>query len=59
MFIAHCFDKNLASSTVLTFISALSYLLKLGGYELESSVVVVLFPLPLLLGEMHGKPTNT
>jgi len=31
MFIAHCFDKNLASSTVLTCISALSFLLKLGG----------------------------
>jgi len=33
MFIAHCFDKNLASSTVLTCISALSFLLKLGGYS--------------------------
>jgi hypothetical protein len=33
MLIAHCFDKNLASSIVLTFISTLSYLLKLGGYS--------------------------
>ena len=33
MFIAHCFDKNLASSTVLTYISALSFLPKLGGYS--------------------------
>lgn len=32
MFIANCFQKNLAASTVLTYISALSYLHKLGGY---------------------------
>ncbi|XP_062594153.1 uncharacterized protein LOC134255648 [Saccostrea cucullata] len=33
MFIAHCFQKELATSTVLTYVSAISYLLKLGGYN--------------------------
>jgi hypothetical protein len=45
MFIAHCFDKNLASSTVLTFISALSYLLKLGGYSDLTQHFIVAKPL--------------
>jgi GTP cyclohydrolase I len=33
LFIAYCFQKKLASSTVLTYMSAISFLLQLGGYE--------------------------
>ena len=33
LFIAYCFQKNIASSTVLTYMSAISFLLQLGGYE--------------------------
>lgn len=33
LFIAYCFQKELASSTVLTYMSAISFLLQLGGYE--------------------------
>jgi hypothetical protein len=33
LFIAYCFQKKLASSTVLTYMSAINFLLQLGGYE--------------------------
>jgi integrase len=33
LFIAYCFQKKIASSTVLTYMSAISFLLQLGGYE--------------------------
>lgn len=33
LFIAYCFQKKLASSSVLTYMSAISFLLQLGGYE--------------------------
>jgi hypothetical protein len=33
LFIAYCFQKELASSTVLTDMSAIRLLLQLGGYE--------------------------
>jgi len=33
LFIAYCFQKKLASSTVLTYMSAISFFLQLGGYE--------------------------
>jgi hypothetical protein len=45
MLIAHCFDKNLASSIVLTFISTLSCLLKLGGYSDLTQHFIVAKPL--------------
>ena len=33
LFIAYYFQKQLSSSTVLTYMSAISFLLQLGGYE--------------------------
>jgi hypothetical protein len=33
LFIAYCFQTKLASSTVLTYMSAICFLLQLGGYE--------------------------
>jgi GTP cyclohydrolase I len=33
LFIAYCFQKKLASSSVLTYMSAISFVLPVGGYE--------------------------
>ena len=39
LFIAYCFQKKLASSTVLTYMSAISFLLQLGGYEVSHFII--------------------
>jgi hypothetical protein len=41
LFIAYCFQKKLASSTVLTYMSAISFLLQLGGYEDLTGHVII------------------